>query len=205
MSEKVNLKLDWCSYEAAKYACENWHYSKCVPAGKVAKIGVWENNKYIGCIIFGWGVNKNIGSPYRLMQTEIAELVRVALNKHSTPVTKLLSIALKLLKKQSPGLKLIISYADSGEGHHGGIYQGGNWIYEGVSLSSELKIKGRLYHKRTVDSRFGTNNLEWIKENIDASAKWVSVPGKHKYLFPLTPEMKEKILPLSKPYPKRKK
>ena len=47
-SEKVELKLDWCSYEAAKYACEHWHYSKCMPVGKTVKIGVWENKKYIG-------------------------------------------------------------------------------------------------------------------------------------------------------------
>lgn len=205
MSEKVELKLDWCSYEAAKYACKKWHYSKCVPGGKTAKIGVWENTKYIGCVIFGWGANKNIGSPYGLNQIEIAELVRVALGKHLTPVTRILSIAIKMLKKQSPGLKLIVSYADSGEGHYGGIYQGGNWIYERTSLSSELKIQGKLCHKKTVHSRFGTNDLSWIKKNIDSGATWVSVSGKHKYLFPLTPEMREKILPLSKPYPKKNK
>jgi hypothetical protein len=34
---KAILKLDWCSHEAAKYACENWHYSKCVPNQKTVK------------------------------------------------------------------------------------------------------------------------------------------------------------------------
>ena len=157
-------------------------------------------------VFFLGGVQiKTLAAPYGLNQVEIAELVRVALGRHLTPVTRILSIAIKLLKKQSPGLKLIVSYADSGEGHHGGIYQGSNWIYEGTSLSSKLKIQGRLCHKKTVHSKFGTNNLEWIKKNIDPSATWVSVPGKHKYLFPLTSGMKEKILPLSKPYPKKNK
>jgi hypothetical protein len=38
----VDLKVDFCSHEAAKYACEHWHYSRCVPASKLIKIGVWE-------------------------------------------------------------------------------------------------------------------------------------------------------------------
>lgn len=27
----MNLRLDWRSYQATKYACENWHYSKSIP------------------------------------------------------------------------------------------------------------------------------------------------------------------------------
>ena len=33
----------------------------------------------------------------------------------------------------------------------------------------------------------------------------VKVPGKHRYLMPLDPEMRAKILPLAQPYPKRPK
>ena len=48
MSDKVDLRLDWCSYEAAKYAVEHWHYSKRMPKSKLAKIGVWEDGEFIG-------------------------------------------------------------------------------------------------------------------------------------------------------------
>jgi len=37
----MSLRLDWCSYEATKFACTNWHYSRSVPAGKLMKVGVW--------------------------------------------------------------------------------------------------------------------------------------------------------------------
>ena len=43
----VDLKVDWCSYEAAKYAVMHWHYSKTMPAGKTVKLGVWENGRFI--------------------------------------------------------------------------------------------------------------------------------------------------------------
>ena len=34
LSQKANLKIDWATHEAAKYACTNWHYSKSVPINK---------------------------------------------------------------------------------------------------------------------------------------------------------------------------
>ncbi|MEM7738704.1 MAG: protein Mom, partial [Deinococcota bacterium] len=98
LNPKPKLKLAWCSYEAAKYACENWHYSQSVPAGKLVKVGVWEDGKFIGCIIFSRGANNNIGKPYQLKQTEICELTRVALTQHKTPVSKMLAIALRMLR-----------------------------------------------------------------------------------------------------------
>jgi hypothetical protein len=33
----------------------------------------------------------------------------------------------------------------------------------------------------------------------------VAVPGKHRYLMPLDDDMRARILPLAKPYPKRAK
>ena len=53
---KPELRLDFCSYQAAQYACRRWHYSKKIPVGKLVKIGVWEDGKFIGAIIFGDGL-----------------------------------------------------------------------------------------------------------------------------------------------------
>ena len=202
-SEKVELKLDWCSHEAAKFACEHWHYSKCMPAGKLVQVGVWENKIYIGCIIFGRGAINNIGKPYRLEQVECIELVRIALNKHYYPVSRILSLALKMLKKQSPGLRLIVSYADSGKGHSGGIYQATNWIFEGDSFDSWIVVNGKPTHRRSLGGKYGTNSLDWIIKNIDPRAERINMPAKHKYLMPLDDDMRKQIEPLRKPYPKK--
>ena len=79
----MNLHLDWASHESCKYAVEHWHYSRSLPVGKLVKIGVWEDKKFIGCVIFARGANMNIGKPYGLDQTECVELARVALSKLS--------------------------------------------------------------------------------------------------------------------------
>ena len=49
------LKLDWATHEAATYAVEHWHYSHTMPKSKLVKIGVWEDGKFIGVVLFGVG------------------------------------------------------------------------------------------------------------------------------------------------------
>ena len=78
---KPELKIDWATHEAAKYACENWHYSKSIPVPPLVKIGVWENSKFIGVLIFSRGASSNLLKPYGLDQTEGCELTRVSLTK----------------------------------------------------------------------------------------------------------------------------
>lgn len=195
---KVDLRLDWCSYEAAKYAVEHWHYSKSLPASKRVCVGVWENNRFIGAVIFAWGANNNLARSFGLHQTECCELCRVALSKHETPVSKIVSIALKMLKKQSPGLRLVVSYADTRYNHHGGIYQAMNWIYIGrVKSTPDYFVDGRWMRQRQVNSRFGT-----IKGFMGKKRKG---SDKHKYLFPLDDAMRKQIETLRKPYPERER
>ena len=193
---KSDLVVDWATHAAAKYACENWHYSGCLPVGKLVKVGAWENGRFIGVVLFGRGANHNMVKGYGLTQNQGCELVRIALTKHDSQVSRICALAMRFLKAQSPDLRLIVSYADPEQGHHGGIYQGGNWIYRGLSASA-LKIwyKGKWAHKKTVDDA-GINQQNLAKKRV---------AGKHTYLMPLDEDMRGRIMPLSKPYPKREK
>jgi hypothetical protein len=201
---KPVLKIDWATHEAAKFAVENWHYSEVMPAGKLVKIGAWEDGRFIGVVIFGRGANNNIGKPYGLQQTAACELVRIALRDHKTPVSKVAAIAMKFLQKNSPGLRLVISYADPMQGHHGGIYQAGNWVYDGLSNGQAgfVIINGKEYHKRSVSSKYGNAKPSYLKK-LGLTAEYAPARNKHRYLMPLDSEMRKQILPLSKPYPKR--
>jgi len=208
MQDKPELKIDWASYDAAKYACENWHYSKCLPVGKLVKVGAWEDGKFIGAVLFGRGANHNMPKPYGLGQDECVELVRVALTKHKTQVSKIMMLAIKFLAKSNQGLKLIVSYADLDVGHHGGIYQATNWIYEGVFNAGNRQgflVNGRVRHNKSIHSMGVKQSIEAVKKHIDPNAKEVFTKGKHKYLMPLDDKMRAKISSLAKPYPKRVK
>ena len=150
--------------------------------------------------------NPTIGRPFSLRQSEIVELVRIALTIHKTPVSRLLRIAIKLIKTDNPGLKLIISYADTAQGHHGGIYQAAGWKYIGAT-DGDLgqRINGRVRHKKSVYSRWNTNRLDWLREHVDPKAENVTLPPKHKYVYILDRALQPTINAMEKPYPKRLK
>lgn len=199
---KPILKIDWATHEAAQYACVNWHYSKCIPKSKLVKIGVWEDKKFIGVVIFGYGATSALGAPYELNMQQCCELTRVALTKHLTPVSRILSLSLKFLKSKCPGIKLVVSFADKSQGHHGGIYQATNWIYVGQTSKTKVFIDpaGKLWHGRRASRKKNSQ-----KQLVTDGWKEVIQEGKHRYLMPLDDEMRSKIAHLSKPYPKRVK
>lgn len=204
---KAELKIDWASHEAAKHACLNWHYSKSIPVPPLVKIGVWEKSKFIGVVIFSRGASSNLMKPYGLTQAQGCELTRIALSKHTNPVSRIVRLAILFLKKNSPDLRLIVSFADPQYGHHGGVYQAGNWIFAGDTASGkEYWHNGKRLHSRQVSEK-GWNIQQGSRRKTvkPSECKIIKTAGKHRYLMPLDKDMKERILPLSKPYPKRAK
>ena len=208
MSLKPELRLDWCSHEAAKYAVEHWHYSGTLPTPPYVRIGAWERGKFVGCVIFGRGNAPNIGRPFGLKQVEVCELVRVALRHHDTPVTRIVTLALKILKKLSPGLRLVVSFADPRQGHVGTIYQAGNWAYLGTSQPTRAYVDkhGREWHSRMV-SPTGMKKVYGRRRRVVTPSECTvkTLPGKHKYVMPLDDALLSKVAALRRPYPKRPK
>lgn len=195
MQTKTNLKIDWASHEAVKFACENWHYSKCLPAGSLVKVGIWEDEKFIGCVIFSRGATPNLGKPYGMTQLECCELTRIAIKNHKTPVSKIMMICIKFFKKRNPGIKLIVSFADPSQGHHGGVYQATNWIYTGKTPPAKFGLlNGKIIHPRTIQ----TMSLEKRKK-----LSYVLKEGKYRYLFPLDESTRKLVEVLRIKYPKR--
>ncbi len=194
----MSLRLDWASHEAAISACRHWHYSRSMPAGKTVKIGVWEHGEFIGAIVFSGGPSPNIWKTYGLTPTQGAELSRVALRAHDTPVSRIVAIALKMYRRLCPKTALVISYADIKEGHHGGIYQAGGWIYLGKhGPKVERRFRGRKIHERNMRQRIldGKNRREEFTD--------VPVPPKHKYALAFTAQLQNRLKTESRPYPKR--
>lgn len=194
---KPTLKLDWCSHEAAKYACEKWHYAAVIPKSKLAKIGVWENNEFIGVVIFGVGATGDLVKRYGLKPEQGCELVRVALRRHESPVSRIVAIALRLLNRAFPGIRLVVSFADPEQRHHGIIYQAGGWVYCGKSAASDEYI----YRGKRWQGRSFRNQHKGMEKHPNVLV--VKGSAKFRYLMPLDADMRQRIEPLRKPYPKR--
>ena len=200
----VDLRLDWCSHDAAKYAVENWHYSGSLPVPPRLTVGVWEDDVFTGSIIYSRGASSTLGAPYNCDQTETCELTRVALDTHETPVTRLMSISRKLLVRKCPGLRVIVSFADPYHDHIGTIYQADNWYYLGTTDTSKEYIapNGKKYHSRQVSEKgyniqFGEPRRCWKPSECETIHK----PGKHRYVFPLADDVRDRVEQMAKPYP----
>ena len=202
----VDLVVAPCSYQAAKYAVMRWHYSRAMPTPPIVRFGIWEGNEFIGAVLFGRGSNNNMLKPFGLKINEGGELVRVALGIHTAPVSKIVSVAIKALKSAQPSLRLLVSYADPNEGHHGGIYQAMNWVYSGKTSPDcyYLDSGGRRWHSRQV-SHTGVKRqygeLRAVPKHSELTK--ISLVGKHRYLYPIDRAMRRQIAPLAQPYPKR--
>lgn len=205
--------LTHASNKAIKYACLNFHYAKSIPVNTLGYNVFNSNNEWCGVVLFGKGANNNIGNEYNLLQGEICELVRVALNGKQECTSQAVAMSIKQLKKDCPLMKLIVSYADCDQQHLGTIYQATNWVYVGKKLENSTDsswiINGKRIHGRAVSelvkSKGGLNGLTrktFLQKYFDENAQEYITKGKLKYLMPLNKKMKSKIEPLQKPYPK---
>jgi hypothetical protein len=192
----TSLLVAPCTVEAGAYAVVRWHYSGALPSQPLVRYGVWEDTRFIGAVVFGTGWNRHMLRPFGLESTEGAELVRVALRAHRTPVSQVVATAVRLLRRASPDLRLLVSYADPAHGHRGGIYQAMNWIYLGrtSSASAYLGADERLRHQRTwSDAPEAVRRVGHLR---------FALPGKHRYVLPLDRQMRRRVAPLARPYPR---
>jgi hypothetical protein len=196
------MRLEIASYKAIKFACLNFHYAKSVPVNVFGYSVFNKNNEWCGVILYGTGAANNIGEPFNLKQGQIVELVRMALNGKQESTTKCMAISLKLIKKNAPNLKLIVSYADSEQGHFGIIYQATNWFYIGFSIDTNMMINGKREHRRTLGSRYGTSSYDKLI-NMGLNVEIIKTMPKWKYIYPLHNSMLTLCNTLKKEYPKK--
>ena len=121
---RPELRLDWCSHEAAPYACEQRHYSRTIPKPKIATPRFRKIHVYWLGYLRHRSCASCDGRRYGLRdKPEVAELVRVALTEHQAAVSRIVSIAARLMAGNNLLGLLLVSYADPARKHHGGIYQ----------------------------------------------------------------------------------
>lgn len=213
------LTVGWTSARSAKYACENWHYAGIQPTGKLVRIGAWENGRFLGALLFSRGASPFLGNAWGLDHVELCELTRVALRDHITPVSQIVARALRMVKESSPGLRLVVSFADPHKDHVGTIYQAGNWIYTGQSQRTiECLIGGRWRHVRGSYHKLKDSGLleefqaaraardegapAGIYKTMQAMGRMRIMEGKYRYVYPLDRVMRRRAEKLRQPYPK---
>jgi hypothetical protein len=189
------MRLEKASYKAIKYACLNFHYAKAIPINTFGYSVFNDNNEWCGVALFGTGASPQIGKQYNLSQGQVIEFVRMALNGKQYKTSKVLGKSIKLIKKDLPLVKLIVSYADQEQGHNGIIYQATNWYYLGEVKSPPI-IEGK--HNKSMGGSIGA-----ARKILGREPNVYLPKPKHKYLYPLDKSLIPLCKSLSKPYPKQ--
>lgn len=152
------IELAKATSNQIRYSCKNYHYANKVPSVQIA-YSCYEDNEFIGVIIYSGGANNNLAKKFNLVQGQIMELVRVALNgKQKSPTSKFVAISMKLIKKHKPLVRLLVSYADTAQNHKGTIYKATNWQFDGESLAESVidPETGEVVHARSMHSKYGS-------------------------------------------------
>ncbi len=186
------MRLEKASFKAIKYACLKFHYAKCVPTYSIGYSVFNDNNEWCGVVLFGGGASVNMPTKFNLKNGQYLELNRMALNGKQLCTSKVLSIAIKLIKKECKTIKMLFSYADKGQNHNGIIYQATNWFFiEDIKSSgTEYFYKGGWKHDR------GRYNWSVDFKTLPKRKK----AGKYKYIYPLDKNLIPICNLLSKPY-----
>lgn len=192
---KCSLKIDFVSHDVYKAALRRWYYRPDVPVGKLVRLGAWEDGRFVGVVSFGPGSSSTLGQRFGCTPLQSCELNRIALSpEHQTEVSRIIRIAVLMLRKQSPGIKVIVTFADPQAGHHGGVYQGAGWIYTGKTADDRRYLyRGDWLHSRSVRASgtrtVGGSGRVSCPRPQDCERVEI-VPGKHRYVLPLTPEVR---------------
>ena len=132
----------------------------------------------------------------RMWQGKCIELLRLVRRDdyQGPPLTQLISFGIRKLKEKKAA-DLLVSFADSSFGHHGGIYQACSWFYGGQRKRSldGFQVGKVFMPRRTCFSTFGTSSLPGLLEKFKGRSVRIKPhydTGKYLYWKPLNKEGK---------------
>lgn len=231
-TNKVQIRL--INKTIAKKIIIEKHYTHAWTACRYA-LGVYYNTndnsvfgteKLIGVAVYGFPVGARAATSIctGLSKDNVLELTRLYIDDGygSNIESYVLSQTFKWFRDNDTNIKLLISYADSGQDHVGAIYQATNWFYQGLSTdialmpNYEVSLKPEPFdwiHSRTVYSLYGSTNLEHLKKEIGKQGydKFYRKreSGKHRYIQIIAQNktekrnLKKRLKHAVKPYPKK--
>jgi len=184
------------------------HYAHRIPSISYA-FGLYQSGTLKGVCTFGCPSSSTLrrGLAGEEMEQYVIELNRLCVESEEKNITSFfVSKCLKLIDE-----KIVVSYADTSQGHIGKIYQACNFIYTGLSAKrTDWKIKGKEgLHGQTIadESRGQENRAAYMRKKYGDDFYLEERPRKHRYIY-ITGSKKfkknslENILYKKEPYPK---
>jgi hypothetical protein len=175
--------------QVARADCEPFiigiHYAKRWPSISYA-FGLFADDELIGVCCFGTPASATLRSGVAGCDLAhcVLELNRLCLKyNEANQASYLVSKALSMLPKN----KIVISFADTEQGHKGTVYQACNFTYHGLSAKrTDWKVKGMEHlHGQTIADEFrGTKNrAQAMRDKYGNDFYLAPRPRKHRYIY----------------------
>jgi hypothetical protein len=169
----------------------------------------WRGQNMVGVVTYGTpsSAPQREGVCGKDLAGLVLELNRLCCENTKNVASTLVGRSLRMLPKPS----IVLSYADTAQGHIGYIYQASNFIYTGLSAKrTDWKVRGREHlHGSTIadESRGQENRAQWMREKYGDDFYLQDRPRKHRYIFFCGNSKERKLLLAAlkysiEPYPK---
>ena len=161
------------------------HYAKRWPSISYA-YGLFRDGVMVGCVTYGTPASSPLrnGLAGKENASCVLELNRLCLRDNlKNEASKLVGGSLRMLPKG----KIIISFADTEQGHRGIVYQACNFTYHGLSAKrTDWKVRGKEHlHGQTIADEFRgvKNRAQAMRDKYGDDFYLRPRPRKHRYIF----------------------
>lgn len=150
------------------------HYAKRMCPISYA-FGAWRGSMLVGVVTFGMPSSPHLcrglcGEEY---SEKVLELNRLCCENSKNVASTLVGRSLRLLPKPS----IVVSYADTAQGHVGYIYQATNFIYTGLTRQRNDRVELGVGHSRHAARLKGSDKIDTSKGEMVARSQ------KHRYVY----------------------
>ena len=163
----------------------NRHYAKRLCPISYA-FGAYKGGDIVGVVTYGTPVSSSlrVGVCGKEWSDKVLELNRLCCENSRNTASQLVGRSLRLL----PTPSVVVSYADTAQGHVGYIYQATNFLYTGLSAKrTDWRVRGKEHlHGATIadESRGQENRAQWMREKYGDDFYLEDRPRKHRYVYP---------------------
>jgi hypothetical protein len=169
-----------------KYEAEPWilkkHYAKRMCQIQYA-FGAFYGSEMKGIVTYGLPASQQLckGVCGEDWASSVLELNRLCCCTIKDLASKIVGKSLSLLPKPT----IVVSYADSAQGHVGYVYQATNFIYTGLSVRHlDWTIEGfDGMHGRSIARMAGGKGKDFLKEKYKEKFQEIERPRKHRYIY----------------------
>ena len=180
----MTYEIKKINYEDTKPFILNIHYAKRMPSISFA-YGLFFNKELVGMVSYGSPVSPSLCKGIAGVENKklVLELNRLVLKYNKkNEASMLVGKSLNLLPKP----KIIVSYADTQQGHQGYVYQASNFLFTGTT-KARTDIAGK--------------NGKHSRHHLGDKTKRVYRSAKHRYVFIIGNKKDKKQLTKQLKYP----